>query len=166
MAKREKFIAGDHIADLNNIKRGLQWRDSAFTLKELQNILKGVGLPGNSTFIAAFKSSGIIKAVEYGKYKFISNQPIHVSMLERIYREYKKIMRGYDAKHRAKCHGHQETEAVTCKDTPESEQVSEQVVEETAPVENVPSEEQSAIALLRGLGYIVLKPVGMLYTEV
>jgi hypothetical protein len=155
--RKSHFVAEDFIAGLNTVKSGLQWKGVPFSKKEILTCLKNCGLPSNSTFWMAFRASGVVQEVSKGSYMFSSKEPIHVSVLARIYKQYQKLVRTYSDNQKQK----KQSEKVEI-----PEVLEEEPIQENHAKEELDATEQFAIDLLKDLGYLVLAPMGTLYARV
>ena len=70
----KKFMAIDHIAELNRIKKEL---NKPFTRGVLQKELKKAGIPSNPVFFACLSKYKIIKRVSRAEFVFSNNNPIY-----------------------------------------------------------------------------------------
>lgn len=155
--RKSHFAAENYIASLNTMKSGMQWKGKPFSKKEILECLRNCGLPSNGTFWMAFRKSGVIQEVSKGSYMFSSKEPIHVSVLARIYKSYQDLTKAYSDNKKQK----EPSEKV---ETPEV--VVKQPAQEVDAKEKLEATEQFAIDLLRDLGYLILAPVGTLYARV
>lgn len=139
---RRCFDPKECIKALNTVKQSLQWKNQPFSKETILNALKNCGLPTHSNFWRVFRESGILQEVSKGQFMFTSKEPIVWTKLQEIKTKYQELARHYANK------------------------TSEQV---EIPKEEVPQSskvtEQSAIDLLKGKGYKILKPIGILYEE-
>lgn len=142
---KKSFDPAKCIIALNNIKSVLQLREKPISKSEMLKNLAQCGLPTNSTFWSVFRNSIIIEEVSKGMYKFRSKEPIHISALETVKRKYQEYHRKYNKK------------------------VIKPEVQEVVPEKDIPNDKEEtvkmAIKLLKEQGYVILKPVGVIYSE-
>ena len=133
------------IEALNNIKSVLQLRERPIPKSEMLKNLASCGLPTNATFWSVFRNSVIIQEVSKGMYMFRGKEPIHISALETVKRKYQEYHRKYNKK------------------------VIKPEVQEVIPEKDIPNDKEEtvkmAIKLLKEQGYVILKPVGVIYSE-
>lgn len=139
--RKNAFRPAEHIAALNNAKRAWEITGKPFSKNDIRVILKGCGIPSNMNFVDTFISSTIVKKIKNGKYTWSFKEPIHIGMLEHIYKEYQNKIKKWNKK----------KEVIT-------------------PVEVIPVKTESliesAIKLLKENNYIVLAPVATVYSEI
>lgn len=142
---KKSFDPAKCIIALNNIKSVLQLREKPISKSEMLKNLAQCGLPTNSTFWSVFRNSIIIEEVSKGMYKFRGKEPIHISALETVKRKYQEYHRKYNKK------------------------VIKPEVQEVVPEKDIPNDKEEtvkmAIKLLKEQGYVILKPVGVIYSE-
>ena len=93
---KKSFNPFDCIGPLNTAKQGIQMTERPFSKESMLTILKGCGLPTNSTFWSIFRNSGILQEVSKGKFMFASKEPIYVGTLIKIQNKYRELMRHYN----------------------------------------------------------------------
>jgi hypothetical protein len=141
--RSKDFKPEEHIADLNNLKRNLMCLNRPFSRSLFISGLKGIGLPDNDVFWMAVKRSGIVQQLSRGCYIFKNDKPIHISVLAKIHKDYRKIVCDYSKTYREK-HSSKEVEK------PVEAHVQLEPVHELT--------EENAVKLLKELGYIIYKP--------
>ena len=92
----KKFMAIDHIAELNRIKKEL---NKPFTRGVLQKELKKAGIPSNPVFFACLSKYKIIKRVSRAEFVFSNNNPIYYKLLETVYIDYANRLDKYAKKY-------------------------------------------------------------------
>ena len=137
---KHSFNPHDCIAKLNNIKRAMQMAERPFSKESILKQLKSCGLPTNARFWSVFRKSGILQETSKGYFMFASKEPIFVGELTRIKAKYRELTK--------------------------KAEVLPEICEEK-PIKNIEeSEIQLAINLLKGKGYLVLAPTGIVYTPI
>lgn len=90
---RKKFNALDYIEQLNRFRIN----SVSFERTMAPKICKSIGLPSNALFCTIFLNSEIVQRDASGLYSFI-NEPIHYTVLDKIYNNYHKRMMNYHYK--------------------------------------------------------------------
>lgn len=93
-----RFVAKDHIGELNSIRCELLSNNIGLTAIQFRDALKRIGIPSNTLFWTVLKQAGIVRKVD-GEYTF-SNHPIHFVMLQNVYNEYYKKRTTYNNKYK------------------------------------------------------------------
>lgn len=96
--RKNAFIPADHIAALNTVKSALVIKNMPFTKETLLEGLRNCGIPANSIFWNVLNSENIIARVSKNTFAFTSKEPIHVSVLARLYKKYQEIKKKYYTK--------------------------------------------------------------------
>jgi hypothetical protein len=152
-----KFVVSDHSNKLNQLKNGWEWRGTPMSHKDLRKMLKDAGFPSNGTFWTAFKNSKkILNKLPNGKYTWKQSGNILVADLMEVYEGYQTLTKMYAENSRKKAKAEPKQVPATKKEEKPTKK------EENTPKNN---EEQAAIELLKGLGYCILKPIGVLYDK-
>jgi hypothetical protein len=153
--RRNTFSATNIIADLNNIKKAMMIREGGFKYNDLRKAFTNAGLPSNNTFWTAFYNANLIKSIGGGKYKFTDTEPIYVGTIEHIHSIYKHKQQEYSKNAYEK-----KKEKKQSKEKMEEKQIT------TEELNKVLDEKtQEAINHLKSLGFKILRPQRIIYSE-
>lgn len=154
---RKGFDPKECIGPLNTVKEGVQLRNTPVTKEFLMGAFKNCGLPTNCTFWTAFRSSKVLQEVSKGKYMFAFKDPIYVGTLAHIKKEYQKLLKRYKENCDSKKGTVADKEDSIKKDTTEGP---------VTEIVETPDLVKEAISFLKGKGYKILAPVGVVYGEI
>ena len=117
-----------------------------FTKEQVLTMFKENKIPTNRSFWAALNKSKIFKKVGKDEFVFASGQPVYYGVIDKVYREYSELMKGYYKKH--------------------TERVKAEPKENFDPKGELNAMKKFAIDFLKDLGYQILEPVGIVYQSI
>lgn len=147
---RKSFNPKECIKALNNIKQSVQISGNPISKKDLLNAFKKCGLPCSGTFWQAFRSFNIIEPAGQGKYYFVGKEPIYWEKLANIQNKYLELLKRYKNNTNNK----------------KKSFVPEKVIPIVEPKEDLKSEIELAIELLKKNNYRIFAPSHVIYTEI